>query len=140
MVPKGHILVVDDERFCREAVAGLLEREGYHVIPAVDGRDAIEKLESFRPDLIIVDQKMPDMTGLELLEVVRKNAQFDRTGAMMLTAFGDRHCVKRAKELNVADYVLKSGFSARNLIERVRRYFDPTSSTPPQHRTRPLAA
>src|SRR5690242_13291519 len=120
-VPKGHILVVDDERFCREAVAGLLEREGYHVIPAVDGTDALLKLESFRPDLLIVDQKMPDMTGLELLESIRKNSRFDRTGAMMLTAFGDRESVSRARELNVVDYVLKSGFSARNLVERVKR-------------------
>jgi CheY-like chemotaxis protein len=68
------ILVVDDEQSVRDALAALLRREGYRVVPAESGHTAVEAIEAFTFDLIIVDIFMPGMNGLETIKVFRANA------------------------------------------------------------------
>ena len=68
------ILVVDDERPVREALAALLRQEGYRVVVAESGHVAVEAIEAFTFDFIIVDIFMPGMNGLETISIFRKNA------------------------------------------------------------------
>ena len=68
------ILVVDDERPLREALAALLRQEGYRVVVAESGHVAVEAIEAFTFDLIIVDIFMPGMNGLETIRIFRKSA------------------------------------------------------------------
>src|ERR671926_350788 len=68
------ILVVDDEQTVRDALAALLRQEGYRVVPAESGHTAVEAIEAFTFDLIIVDIFMPGMNGLETIKVFRANA------------------------------------------------------------------
>jgi CheY-like chemotaxis protein len=68
------ILVVDDEKPVREALAALLRQEGYRVVVAESGHVAVEAIEAFTFDFIIVDIFMPEMNGLETIKVFRRNA------------------------------------------------------------------
>ena len=68
------ILVVDDEKTVREALAALLRQEGYRVVVAESGHVAVEAIEAFTFNFIIVDIFMPEMSGLETIKVFRKNA------------------------------------------------------------------
>ena len=69
---KKHILIVDDEQNIREVCKELLEEEGYKVTLAVDGQDALEKMDFDVFDLFLVDMAMPRMDGLELMKMIKK--------------------------------------------------------------------
>ena len=66
------ILIADDDEVTRTILEKALEKEGYRIMTAVNGREAVEKVKEESPDLLILDIRMPDMHGLEVLEVVRK--------------------------------------------------------------------
>lgn len=81
------ILVVDDEENIRELYRDELAEEGYEVELAADGLEALSKLETFRPDLVTLDVKMPGIDGIEVLRRIReKNTSLP---VMLLTAFGE---------------------------------------------------
>jgi DNA-binding response OmpR family regulator len=81
------VLVVDDEESIRELYRADLADEGYEVELAADGRQALRGLDSFRPDLVTLDIKLPDIDGIEVLRRIReKNATVP---VVLLTAFGE---------------------------------------------------
>jgi CheY-like chemotaxis protein len=66
------LLVVDDEPSIREVTSAMLAEQGYEVLTAEDGQEALEVLPRFRPDLVVTDLRMPRLSGFELLEIIRK--------------------------------------------------------------------
>ncbi|MCK5579554.1 MAG: response regulator [Planctomycetes bacterium] len=100
------ILVVDDEVFMRELLYNLLTRQGYQVVTSGNGVDALERLRSDRPDLIILDYKMTKMSGLETLRKIR---EFDTTvDIIMLTGFATAELEKEAVTLGVSNFIQKN--------------------------------
>ena len=116
MVERMTVLVVDDELALAGVVAGYLEREGFTVVQAHDGPTAVERAESARPDLIVLDVMLPGFDGLEVCRRVR---QFTDAYIIMLTARDEE--VDKVVGLSVGadDYLVKP-FSPRELIARVR--------------------
>lgn len=111
------ILVVDDEPALRDSVARSLRFEGYIVVTAPDGVEALEKLAEVRPDAAVVDVMMPRMDGLELCRRIR--AADDRTPVLMLTArdaVGDRVL---GLDAGADDYLVKP-FAYEELLARLR--------------------
>jgi len=110
------ILVVDDEPLYQHLVTVNLEKEGYEVITANNGEDAIEMVSVRHPDLIIMDVMMPKLDGITACERIH---QFSNVPIIMLTAKGEEQ--DRVHGLNVGadDYVVKP-FSATELVARVR--------------------
>ncbi|MEI8131708.1 MAG: response regulator transcription factor [Leptolinea sp.] len=110
------ILVVDDEKLYIHLLQVNLQAEGYEVLYATNGEDAIELVSIQKPDLVIMDVMMPRMDGFVTCERIR---QFSSVPVIMLTAKGEEQ--DRVKGLNVGadDYVVKP-FSATELIARVR--------------------
>lgn len=100
-------LVVDDSLSVRKVVARSLERDGWVVRQARDGVDALEVLQSFRPDVTLVDIEMPRMDGFELTSILRDVPDYGSPPVVMITSrAGDKHRA-RAQELGVAGYVVK---------------------------------
>lgn len=85
-LPRGRVLVVDDDVSSRTALNDLLTDEGYEVEVAQDGFKALSKIAELTPDLVITDQKMPGMDGLELLRQL--TSRDDSVPVVMVTAFG----------------------------------------------------
>ncbi|MDP6419589.1 MAG: response regulator [Candidatus Krumholzibacteria bacterium] len=81
------ILIVDDEPTLRFALVDTLKREGYTLLQAEDGKQGLEMLKSEAPDLVFLDMRMPEMTGMEVLGKARQ-AGFDGQ-AVFLTAYGE---------------------------------------------------
>src|SRR3990172_130574 len=99
------ILVVDDEYLIRWTLQQNLEKEGYQVILAETGEEAINKLEAEAPDLVLLDVKLPGMDGFEVLE---KMLRIDRDIVpIMITAYEDVERVVRAIRLGAFDYIAK---------------------------------
>lgn len=110
------IVVADDDANIRELVSLFLKREGYQVIEAIDGVDALEKLESIRADLAIIDVMMPRMDGWALCAALR--ASYD-IPLLMLTAKGETSQKVKGFELGADDYMVKP-FDPPELIVRVK--------------------
>ena len=111
------ILVVDDEPDLRALLEYNLTQAGFAVQTAQDGRDALARLKSFAPDLLILDLLLPDLPGTEVLKAVKRA---ERTvPVLLLTAKGEEVDRLVGFELGADDYVVKP-FSVRELILRVR--------------------
>src|SRR3989442_777224 len=98
------ILIVDDEPNLVDAVRMYLEMEGYVILTAMSGREALEKLRDLLPDLIVLDVMMPNMDGFETLRELRK---LSNVPVIMLTARGEEDDKVRALRLGADDYVAK---------------------------------
>lgn len=110
------VLVIDDDPMIRQFVELVLHQAGYRVSSAATGAMGVEALQSSRWDLILLDIELPDMTGLNVLSVLRR--QRVRPPVMMMTAKGDALTVRVALEAGAAGYMVKP-FNAPNLLRRV---------------------
>jgi two-component system alkaline phosphatase synthesis response regulator PhoP len=116
------ILAVDDERHIVRLVQVNLERQGYEVVTAFDGKEALEKVESENPDLIVLDVMMPYMDGFEVLQNLKKNQNTRDIPVIMLTAKAQDADVFRGWQSGVDCYLTKP-FNPMELIAFVRRIF-----------------
>jgi DNA-binding NtrC family response regulator len=105
------ILVVDDESMMRSLLERILTRDGYKVMSAEDGQDALRVLEAAPVDIIISDLKMPRMNGFELLKIVKQ--KYPGVAMIMMTAYGDTYTVKDALLLGADEYITKPFKTAR---------------------------
>ena len=108
MDSKGNkILIADDEPDILEIIQYNLTREGYQVLTAKDGDDALMKAKSFLPDLIILDIMMPNKNGVEVCEILRKQTAFKDTLIIFLTALSDEGSQVKGLETGADDYISK---------------------------------
>jgi len=113
------ILVVDDEPTQREMLAEALEAEGFTIVTAADGRAALLKFREVRPDLVLLDLMLPELSGIEVCRIIRAESGVP---ILMLTAKDSELDKVVGLELGADDYVTKP-FSLRELIARVRAQF-----------------
>ena len=118
------VLIADDEKHIREILKMYCEKEGFDVIEAADGAEAILKVQSEKPDILILDIMMPVMDGLEVCKQVRKMSDLP---IIMLTARGGENDELRGFELGVDEYIAKP-FSPKILVARVEALLRRTNS------------
>jgi two-component system, NtrC family, response regulator AtoC len=115
------ILVVDDEKDIRELLSELAKGEGYKARAVGTGADAIEAVEKQRPDLVLMDVKLPDQDGLAVLKQIKhKHGELD---VIVMTAFGGSSIAIKAMEQGAYDYVTKP-FEVDDLLATLRRAFE----------------
>ena len=110
------ILVVDDEERMLRFIRLNLEHDGFQVIEAIKGHEALDKMRTDMPDMILLDVMLPDLDGFEVLKMVR---EISNIPVIMLTAKGEEDDRVRGLELGADDYVTKP-FSPRELVSRVK--------------------
>ena len=113
------ILVVEDETTLRETLADALEVEGFRVIAAADGREALARFRADRPDLVLLDLMLPELSGIEVCRIIRAESGVP---IVMLTAKDSELDKVVGLELGADDYVTKP-FSLRELSARIRALF-----------------
>lgn len=126
------ILIVDDEPQVRNIVATYLEREGYSVRTAADGREAIEALQSRRPDAVVLDLMLPEVGGLTILRRLREEG--DPVPVIVLSARGRESERVAGLELGADDYLAKPA-SPREIAARVRAVLRRSRPSGPATRT-----
>ena len=108
MEPKGRkVLIADDEPDILEILKYNLEKEGYNVVTARDGDEALYKAKQASPDLIVLDMMMPKKSGMEVCELLRAQNQFKETLIMFLTALSDETTQLKGFDTGADDYVSK---------------------------------
>ena len=111
------ILIIDDDEGLRDSISLLLEQEGFRVLTAADGRTGYDMGLNMRPDLMIVDLRLPGMSGIEICRQIR--AAGSKTPLIVLSALGDEIDKVLLLEIGADDYVVKP-FGARELLARIR--------------------
>jgi DNA-binding response OmpR family regulator len=110
------ILVVDDEPTLRETLAEALDAEGFRVLTAADGREALNRFREHQPDLVVLDLMLPELSGIEVCRIIRAESGVP---IVMLTAKSSELDKVVGLELGADDYVTKP-FSLRELTARIR--------------------
>ncbi len=101
------ILIVEDNQVLREGLREILAIEGYHVLCASNGKEALQEMSTFNPDLILSDLAMPEMDGFEFLRAVRSRPEWVTIPFLILTARGEKDDVLIGKSLGAEDYLVK---------------------------------
>jgi len=117
------ILAVDDEKHIVRLVQVNLERQGYEVVCAHDGKEALQKVDEERPDLVVLDVMMPYMDGFEVLQNMRRNPATRDIPVIMLTAKAQDADVFKGWQSGVDCYLTKP-FNPMELLSFVKRIFD----------------
>jgi DNA-binding response OmpR family regulator len=113
------VLIADDEPSMLVTLEFLMQREGYHVLLAHDGDEALAQLRAHRPDIVLLDVMMPGKTGFEVCQALRADEALARTKVLLLSAKG--RDIDIAQGLGVgADAYMTKPFSTRELAARVR--------------------
>ena len=114
------ILIVDDSSTTREIERSILEGAGYVVEDAFDGLDGLEKAKSKYYDLILADQEMPRMTGLVLLDNLRRLDQYKETPVIVVSTDQSRQTIEEFQRLKAGAIIAKSEFKRGNLLEAIK--------------------
>ena len=120
--PKGvKVLVIDDSKTIRRSAESLLAKEGYDVITAVDGFDALAKIADSRPEIIFVDVMMPRLDGYQTCALIKSNQLFKNTPVIMLSSKDGLFDKARGRIVGSEQYLTKP-FTRDELLDVVRRY------------------
>jgi two-component system, OmpR family, alkaline phosphatase synthesis response regulator PhoP len=117
---KGKILVVDDEVYIVHILDFSLGMEGYEVVTALDGEQALEKVNSERPDLVVLDIMMPKLDGYEVCKTIKASPDTHHIPVILLSAKGRNVDQKMGFDVGADDYITKP-FSPRKLVERINQ-------------------
>lgn len=116
------VLIVDDEADILEIISYNLIKEGYEIQTAKNGIEALEKVEPFKPDLVILDIMMPKMSGVEVCKILRSKPEYNDTLIIFLTALNDESSQIKGLETGADDFISKP-ISPKVLVSRVNAIF-----------------
>ena len=113
------ILLVEDDRFLRRAAETTLKQQGYTVITAADGEEALRLARSEPLDLILLDLIMPKLNGFQVLNALKKDAPTAQIPVIILSNLGQDRDVQQAMEAGATAYFIKADLSLQALVQRV---------------------
>lgn len=115
---KPTLLLVDDDPVICDLIASLFQKEA-NVVTATNGKEALERMAQHRPDLVVMDDSMPEMSGLDALEALRKDSALAEIPVILLTANNDPKDIMRGVMTGAIDYVIKP-FNTEQLTKKIR--------------------
>ena len=119
---KQRILIVDDEKEVVDMVSRILEEEGYVAISANTSEEALEKIKKSKPDLIILDLKLPTIGGLEVCRILKSNKDTRTVPVIMLTCYDSNVEKVMGLRIGADDYIIKP-FDPNELVARIKALF-----------------
>jgi DNA-binding response OmpR family regulator len=117
--PTRRVLLAEDDRFLRKAAETALKRQGFGVLPAVDGEEALRVARAEAPDLILLDLIMPKLQGFEVLRALKADGATAAIPVIVLSNLGQDSDVRQAMEAGAVAYFVKANLSLQDLVKRV---------------------
>jgi DNA-binding response OmpR family regulator len=119
------VLVIEDEQLIADLLQRKLQGEGYYALVARDGEKGLEAIKKERPDLVLLDILLPRMNGFEVLAEIKKDKTFADTPFIIISNSGQTTEIDRAKEVGVKDWLIKTEFDPKEVVDKVRRQIGP---------------
>lgn len=134
-------MLVEDDTNLREIYQARLSAEGYEIVTAKDGEEALALAVKEKPDLIILDVMMPKVSGFDVLDILRSTAEIKNTKVIMMTALSQAEDKERADKLGADRYLVKSQVTLEDVVRVAKEVLDGTSANPTQAAiAKPLAS
>ncbi len=124
------VLLVEDDNNLREIYEARLQAEGYTIVSAKDGEEALVVAKAEKPDLIISDVMMPKISGFEMLDILRNTPEIQATKVIMLTALGQSEDQSRANKLGADRYLVKSQVTLEDIVKASHELLDDNTAAP----------
>jgi len=118
--PSKKILIVDDDPFIADMYVLKFRDEGFTVETAKDGKEGLEKIKTWDPDIVLLDVVMPAMDGFDVLQQVGTLSLPRRPKIIFLTNFGQKEDIERGLKLGADDYIIKAHFTPTEVSEKVK--------------------
>jgi len=113
------ILIVEDDKLLRDLLTEKLERSRFKVIGAIDGKQALEKLDTVSPALIVLDLVLPGLDGFEILRHIKEDPATKVIPVLVLSNLGDKDDIRRAKDLGAEEYYIKAHYTLDDIVRRI---------------------
>ncbi len=125
---KTKVAIIEDDMAIVQMYRTKFENEGYDVATASDGGSGLELIESFEPDIILLDLMMPNMTGLDMLSKLRNQPTGRNAKVVVLTNMGDTETATRVYKMAADDYIVKAEMTPKQVAERVKNLLEKKSA------------
>ncbi|OGY28182.1 MAG: hypothetical protein A2Z42_04770 [Candidatus Woykebacteria bacterium RBG_19FT_COMBO_43_10] len=119
---KIKVLLIEDEKEVAELYKLKLTLDGYEVITAENGREGLDKANSYRPELIFLDIKMPEMDGFEVLKRLRAAARTKDIPVVILSNFDEQDLIEKGLTLGANEYLIKSQFTPEDISNKIKSW------------------
>lgn len=117
---KTKILIIEDDQFLRDLMERKLEKEGFQVETAIEGEAGLQKIQSWGPNLVLLDIILPGLDGFSILEKVKKDPATTNVPIILLTNLGQRDDVEKGLKLGAVGYLVKAHFTPGDIVEKVK--------------------
>ena len=114
------IMLIEDDKFLSSLIKVHLEKDGFTVIQAFDGEEAIGLLKTERPDLFVLDLIMPKVTGFEVLQTISTMPEFEKTPVIILSNLAQDSDIQKAKEYGAREYFVKVKISIDDILKKIK--------------------
>lgn len=118
------LLIVEDDKFLRDLMQSKFENTGIHIHVAIDGEQGLATALREKPDIMLLDILLPGMDGFSVLETIRKNPDLATTIIIMLSNFGQREDLEKAKKLGANRFLVKSNVNLDEIIDNVKELLE----------------
>jgi len=116
------ILIVEDEKVLAEMYKDKFTQAGFEVVTAFDAREGLILAKKEKPDLILLDILLPRANGISFVEHLRKNREIGSTLVVAFSNYDDPETKKKAFELGVKDYLIKTNYTPKQIVEEIKEY------------------
>lgn len=114
------VLIVDDDQLTATTWSLGMKSAGIDVITAASGQDGINQVKSQKPDLVLLDQIMPDMLGNAVLTTLKQDPETSNIPVMLISNYNESQMMKEAIEKGAVDYILKYQIETKDLVDKVK--------------------
>ncbi|MCX6763704.1 MAG: response regulator [Candidatus Moranbacteria bacterium] len=118
---KKIIMIVEDDSFVMDIYNTKFTQTGYAVVGALNGQEALKKMEETKPDLILLDIVMPQMDGYEFLKIMKSREEFKNIPVVLLTNLNQKEEIEKGMDLGAQDYLIKSHFTPSEVLAKVEK-------------------
>ncbi len=118
----GNILIIEDDSLIAKIYTTRLSADGYMVEWCSNGREALEKIITFKPQLILLDVMMPEMNGFDLLKEVRSREEFSKIPILMYSSLSGEAEIAKARALGATEYLNKTLLTPTEVVNTIKKY------------------
>lgn len=119
------VLIVEDEELIGNLLQKKMRQEGYYASVAIDGEAALKQIRQEKPDIVLLDIVLPRLNGFEVLSELKKDEELRKIPVIIISNSGQPAEIEKAKELGVRDWLVKTEFDPREVLEKVQRQIGP---------------
>ena len=117
---KGKILIIEDDRYISKMYQLKLSLEGYEVQVAENGREGVDKVKEFMPNIILLDILMPELDGFEVLKIVKGDDATKDIPVLIMSNLGQEDHVDKGMKLGAIGYIVKSQYTPSKVVEKIK--------------------